>query len=119
MMACRQLDEPQLGWADTGENALKACHIKPLHMLEEPCKHRAVVRQHRIITVLEQVRLFDLDQLAQDSATIDPAAHHPINAAMTVVGAAIAILAEGTAEFRNHDHDRIAPFRLPDLLGKS
>ncbi len=43
-------------------------------------------------------RLGDLDLLAGHAPAIDAAAHHPIDAAMAVIGAAVAILAESAAE---------------------
>ena len=60
-----RLDDPQLRGMDAGENALNACRIKPIHMLEQTRKHRPIVSQHRIVAVLEQVRLFDLDLFAK------------------------------------------------------
>src|SRR5262249_45201480 len=67
----------------------------------------------------EQRRLLHLDLLAEDAAAIDAAAHHPIDAAMAVIGSAVAILAEGAAELGDHHDDRVAPCRGPDLLGEA
>ena len=47
--------------------------------------------------------------LADDPSAIDGAAEHPIDGAVTVIGAAIAILAERAAEFRDHHDHGIVP----------
>src|ERR1700736_4886994 len=101
------------------KDALDARGIEPVHALEKPCEHRAIVGQNRVIPVLKQVRLIDLDLFAEDAAAVDPTAHHPIDATGAVVGAAVAVLAEGGPEFGNHDDDGIAPSVRSDLLGKA
>src|SRR6266478_2392091 len=104
---------------DTCENTLNARGIKPVHALEKACKHRTIVCQNRVVAVLEQTGLIDLDLFAEDTATIDSAAHHPIDAAVTMVGAAVAVLAESTRELGDHDDDGIAPTRRTNFLGES
>src|SRR6202021_1495255 len=89
------------------------------HALEQPAEHRAVVGQHRIVAVLKKIGLIDLDLLADDAAAIDAAAHHPVDAAMAMVGAAVAILAEGAAEFGNHHHNRVSPSGRANFFGKT
>ena len=82
---------------DVGKYVLNARRLQPIQVLEQARKHRAIVGQHRIVAVLKQRRLFDLDLLAGDTPAIDAAAHHPVHAAVTVIGAAVAVLAEGAA----------------------
>ncbi len=66
---------------------------RPLHAIEEAGEHGAIVGQNRIIAVLEQARLLDLDLFAMGAAAIHAAAHHPVDAAVTMVGAMVAVLA--------------------------
>src|SRR5579872_7287234 len=113
------LDEPQLGRFDAGEDALDAARVEPIHAVEEAGEHGPIIGQHGVIPILEQARLLDLNLLAMDAAAIDAAAHHPIHAAVAVVGAVIAILAEGAAEFGDHDHHGVVPGFRPDLLRKA
>src|ERR1700692_2473172 len=101
------------------ENTLYAGCLQPEHALEQSAKHRAVVGQNRIIAILKKIGLIDLDLFADDAAAIDAAAHYPVDAAMAVIGAAVAVLAEGAAEFGDHDDDSVSPSRRSDLFGKS
>src|SRR5580704_5613702 len=101
------------------ENALNARDINGVHALQKPCEHRAVVGQDGVVAVLEEIGLVDLDLRPKDSAAIDPAAHHPIDTAMAVIGAAVAVFPERSPELRDDDDHRIAPAVRPDLLGES
>src|SRR5258708_15046088 len=56
---------------------------------------------------------------AKGAAAIDAASHYPVNAAVAMIGAAVAVLAEGAAELGDHDDHRISPSGRPDLLGKA
>ena len=47
--------------------------------------------------------------LARDTAAVDGSAQHPVNRAVAVIGAAVAILTKCTAKFRQDDHHRILP----------
>src|SRR5260221_3171522 len=98
---------------------LNARGLQPEHMLEQPCEHRALIGDHGIIAVLEQIRVVDLDLFAEDAAAIDAAAHHPVDAAVAVIGAAVAVLAKGTPKLGDHHDDGIAPSGRPDLFGKA
>src|ERR1700761_6864559 len=104
---------------DAGEDALDGVCVEPVHAPEQARKHRAIVGQNRVVPVLEQRRLLHLDLLTENTPAIDAAAHHPIDAAMAVVGAAVAILAERTAKFRDPHAHRVAPGCRPDLLGEA
>jgi hypothetical protein len=112
-------DQPQFRRANAGEDSLHARGVEPEHMLEQACEHRAVVGEHGIVAVLEQARLLDLDLFAEDAAAIDAAAHHPIGTAVAVIGAAVAILAEGAPELGDHDDDGVAPAGRADLFGEA
>src|ERR1700730_13014634 len=101
------------------ENSLKARGLQSEHMLEQPCEHRAIIGEDGIVTVLEKVRLVDLDLFAKDTAAIDAAAHYPIDAAVSVIGTVVAVLAKGAAELRDHHDDRIPPPGRSNLFGKS
>ena len=79
---------------DTGKDALNARLFQPEHALEQAGKHRTIIGQNRIVPVLKKIGLVDLDLRAEDAAAIDSASHHPVDAAVAVIGAAIAVLAE-------------------------
>ncbi len=82
---------------------------RPYMRWKRPPNSVAVVGEHRIVAVLEEVGLVDRHLLADDAAAVDAAAQHPVDAAMAVVGALVAVLAEGAPELGDHDHDRVVP----------
>src|ERR1700692_2213544 len=92
-----------------GENPLNAGCFQPQHALEQAFEHSAVVRQNRVIPVLKEICLIDLDLFAKDATAIDAAAHHPVDAAVAMVGPAVGVLPEGTPESGDHDDHRIPP----------
>src|SRR6201999_4226231 len=93
-----RLHQPEFGRMHPCKDPLNARRLKPELMLQEAGEHRAVIGQHWIVAVLEQRRLLDLDLFAGDAAAIDTAAHHPVDAAVTMIGAAVAILAKRAPE---------------------
>src|SRR5262249_53367042 len=103
----------------TSKYTLQCCGIEPVRALEQAREHGAVVGQNGIIAVLEQGRLLDFDLLAHDAAAVNATAQHPIDAAMAMVGATIAFLAERAAESGDHYDHRTAPGRRTDLLRES
>src|SRR6202165_6087692 len=113
------LNQSQFRRMNAGKNPLHACGFQPEHALEQACEHRPVVGQNRIVAVLKQACLLDLDLFAEDGAPMDAASHHPIDAAVAVIGAAVAILAEGAAELGDDDDNGIFPSCRSDLLGKA
>src|ERR1700730_8621990 len=98
------LNQSQFRRMNAGKNPLHACGFQPEHALEQACEHRPVVGQNRIVAVLKQACLLDLDLFA---------------AAVAVIGAAVAILAEGAAELGDDDDNGIFPSCRSDLLGKA
>src|SRR5271154_7066353 len=110
-MSSVELRQTQVSRTDVGKDPLNARGRQSVQVLEQTCKHSAIIGQHRIVAVLKQRRLLDLDLFARDATAIDATAHHPIDAAMTVIGAAVAVLAEGAAEFGDHDDDGVTPTR--------
>src|ERR1700730_13403337 len=98
------LNQSQFRRMNAGKNPLHACGFQPEHALEQACEHRPVVGQNRIVAVLKQACLLDLDLFAEDAAAI---------------GAAVAILAEGAAELGDDDDNGIFPSCRSDLLGKA
>ena len=88
---------------------LDAVRIELIHPLEDAAEHRAILGEHRKVAVLiERLRL-DGDLLADDAAAADRAAHHPVSAAVAMIGAARAVLLERAPELRDDDHDRLFP----------
>src|SRR6202163_4741475 len=104
---------------DARKNPLNARGFQPEHALEQPGEHGTIVGQDRIVAILKKVCLLDLDLFAENTAAIDAAAHHPVDAAVTVIGAAVAVLPKGAAKFGDHDHHRISPSRRSNLFGKT
>src|SRR6516165_9270108 len=98
------LNQPEIGWPGVAEYLLHALRREAVHLLRKAGEQRAIIGEHRIVAVLEQGRLLDLDLLAGDASAVDAAAEHPVDAAVAVVGAAIAVLAEGAAEFGDYHH---------------
>ena len=76
---------------------------------EHAGEHAAVVVEHRIVAILEQRVMRHAHLFAGDAPAIDAAAQHPIDAAMTVVRAAIAVFTEGPAELGQHEDHGIVP----------
>src|SRR3984893_3662685 len=104
---------------DAGENALNARLFQPEHTLKQPCEHRTIIGQNGIVPVLKKIGLVDLDLRAEDAAAIDSASHHPVDAAVTMIGAAVAVLPEGASEFGDHHYHGIPPSRRSDFFGKT
>src|ERR1700761_6253985 len=113
------LNQPQLRRMDAGKDALHRRAIEPVHASKKTGEHGPIVGQDRVIAVLEQGCLIYLDLLTKNTTAIDAAAEHPIDTAMTVVGAVVTVLAEGTAELIDCDDDRVTPGRRPDLFRKA
>jgi hypothetical protein len=65
----------------------------------KPCEHRAIARQNGIVPVLKPIGLVDFDLFAEDAAAIDAASDHPVDEPVAVIGAGVAVLPEGAAEF--------------------
>src|ERR1700722_1558011 len=103
---------------DVGKYPLNARRLQSVQVLEQTRKHGAVIGQHRIVAVLKQRCLLDLDLFAGDASAVDAAAHHPVDAAVAVIGAAVAVLTKRTPEFGDHDDDSIAPTAWPNLFGE-
>src|SRR6516165_7842132 len=110
------LDDAQFHRMHSGEDALSACSIKPVHALQQPREHRPIVGQDRVVAVLEEVGLVDLDLGPKDAAAVDAAPHHPIAAAVAVVGAVVTVFPESPPELGDHDDHRIAPALRTDLF---
>jgi len=116
------LDQSQFRRLDAGEDAMNAGVVQPEHALEQACEHRPVVGQDGIVAILKKRRLLDLDLFAQHAAAIDAAAHHPVDTAVAVVGAAIAVLAEGASETRKSPrppYPSIPPGRSPRKIPRA
>src|SRR6202158_2177418 len=104
---------------DAREDPLNARGLQPEHALEQPCEHRTIIRQDRIVAVLKKVGLVDLHLFSNDAAAIDAASHHPVDTAVAVIGAAVAILPEGAPKLGDDDDNRISPSRRSNLFGKT
>src|SRR5258707_15540966 len=102
---------------NASKDPLNACGFQPEHALQQACEHRPIVGQNGIVAILKKVCLLDFHLFAKDAAAIDAASHYPVNAAVAMIGAAVAVLAEGAAELGDHDDHRISPSGRPDLLG--
>src|SRR5258708_18155494 len=119
LRVARCLNQSQLRRMDARKNPLNARGFQPEHALEQPGKHGTIVGQNRIVAVLKKVCLLDFDLFAENTAAIDAAAQYPVDAAVAVIGAAVAVLPKGAAKFGDHDHHRIAPSRSSNLFRKT
>src|SRR6202034_1679359 len=85
-------------------------------------EYGSIVVQHRIVAILKQGILAQRPLLTDDGAAADRSAENPIDGAMSVIGAAVAVLAKGPAKFRkHHDHGVVplGPQRLREHLQAS
>src|ERR1700688_3565788 len=103
---------------DARKDPLNAGGLQPEHVLEQTCEHGAIVSQNGIVAVLKKAGLVYFDLFAQDTAAVDPASHHPVHAAVAMIGAAVAIFPEGASELGDHDDNGLPPSGSSDLLGK-
>src|SRR5947208_1836249 len=103
------LDEREVLRRGAGEDARERLAIEAIDAREEPAEERAVLVQHGIVTVLEKRVARDAQLLARDAAAAQAAAERPVHRAVAVIGAAVAVLAEGAAELAHHQHHRVAP----------
>src|ERR1700724_2034048 len=67
-LCIRPQNQSQFRRMNAGKNPLHACGFQPEHALEQACEHRPVVGQNRIVAVLKQACLLDLDLFAEDAA---------------------------------------------------
>src|SRR5207248_3495967 len=96
------LDEREVLRRGAGEDARERLAIEAIDAREEPAEERAVLVQHGIVTVLEKRVAADAQLLARDAAAAQAAAERPVHRAVAVIGAAVAVLAEGAAELAHH-----------------
>ena len=100
LCATRQSDQVKVLGTDAGEHAREGRGRQAELALPKAAQHRAVIVEHRIVAVLEQGPGAQRDLLAGHRATArQTPAQQPVNAAVAVVGAAVAVLAEGAVEF--------------------
>src|ERR1700730_2184654 len=86
------------------KHELQSVAVEPVHPLENAAKHRTIFRQHGKVAILVQrLRRHD-DLFTGDPAALNRAAEHPINAAMTVIGAVRPVLSKRAAEL-GQDYD--------------
>jgi hypothetical protein len=84
-----------------------------------PSDQPAIIGQHRqVAPLIERVR-GDLDLIARHAPAGNRAAHHPIDAAVPMVCALVAIFAKGAAKFGYDRHGRLTPGFRPDRLDKT
>ena len=81
--------------------------------MKTPPQHRTIFVQHRIVAVLEQRARVHGHLIARHPTTAHRAADRPEDAAVAVVGAAVAVFLEGAAELADDDHHR----RIPGIAG--
>src|SRR5580692_4052638 len=76
------------------EDDLQLLRAKTPHAAEESGQHAAVVIEHGIVAVLKQRVVGHAHLFSGNAPAIDAAAEHPVDAAVTMVGAGVAILAK-------------------------
>ena len=70
-------------------------------------QHAAEVCGYSEVAALVELGLVEAGPASVDLAAFDRAAHHEHHVGVAVVGAAVAVLPRGAAEFRHRDNDRI------------
>src|ERR1700682_5219181 len=91
-------NEPQLARTRTWQYFVELCGVEPIDSREEAAEDSTVFVEYWIIAVLEKRRLREQRLFANYTATTYAAAEHPVHAPVTVVGAAVAVLAERATE---------------------
>src|SRR5271167_3543405 len=86
--------------------------------LEDRRQHGAKVGGDSEIAPLVELRRGETGPIAVNAAAIDGTAHYPDDVAVAVIGAPVAVLPKGAAEFRQDDDDGVLP-GLARSAGKS
>jgi hypothetical protein len=94
---------------DVREHLLAARVRQAPECLEQTAEYGAVVVEHRTVPILKQRRVLDALLDAGDASAGNRATEHPVNRTVTVIGAVIAILAEGATELGQHHDHGVAP----------
>src|SRR5262245_24532810 len=111
----RPSHEPDVPRYRAGKHLVDPGRVQAENDLEQAAEERAIFVQHRPVAVLVQRSALDCYLFTRNMPAAHRAAQYPIHGAMAVVGASRAVFPEGTAEFRDHDDDSLAPCR-PHLL---
>src|SRR5215468_8925680 len=111
--------QPQVLGFDPREHPRDQLLVQAIGACKDRGEQGPVVGQDRVIAVLEQGPPVDLDLLPRHTSTSDCAAEYPVDAAVPMVGATIAILPEGATELRDHYDHSIIPGRRAEFLGKT
>src|SRR5690348_14032927 len=96
--ASRRSNQPKILGLGLWKHTFELCRIQAPQPSKHAAEQAAVIVEHGEITVLLQGRLRHFYLLAGDATAGDAAAQHPVHRTVAVVGAAIAVLAEGAAE---------------------
>src|ERR1700730_9435388 len=97
-------DETEIHGHRVRKHELQSVTVEPVHPLENAAKHRTIFRQHgKVALFVQRLRRHDV-LFAGDPAALNRAAEHPINAAMTVIGAVRPVLSKRAAEL-GQDYD--------------
>src|SRR2546425_5251950 len=79
----------------SGEYLRDLCRAEAIQPREQAAEQRAVLVEHRVVAVLEQAARIDGLLFAGHAAAADATAQHPVDAAVAVVGAVVAVFAKG------------------------
>src|SRR5262245_44144388 len=88
-------DESDVARGRVREDSIGSHPVKAEHHLEQAAEECAIFVQHRPVAILVERAAFDGDLVAYDATAAYGAAEDPVHRAMTMVGAARAVLAEG------------------------
>src|SRR5277367_2450051 len=90
--------------------------VGKLHVrAEHGCDRFAEVGRHSEVALLVQARRRESGPAAVDFAAFHWTAHHPHHVAVSVIGAAVAVLMHRAAEFRDHEDDGVLVVRAERL----
>jgi len=97
-----QLDQLQVARLRLWEHILQLIATQAPDASQQAAIHIPIIVEHLVIAILQQVLLRYRYLFAGDAAAIDLAAQHPVHGAVAMIGAAIAVFAEGTTTVLFH-----------------
>src|SRR6185312_13287299 len=92
-------DHLQVDRGRGGKHLLHLLGREPPERSEQSAQDGPVLVEDRVVAILEEIFARDSRLLARDASTVEAPAENPIDRAVTVVGALVAVLPEGAAEF--------------------
>src|SRR5215472_15385017 len=87
-------DQPEVARHGVRKHAIETRLVERIHPSENSAEHGAVFSHHRPVAILIERLLRDVHLIAGKASALKRAARHPVDAPVSVIGAARAVLAE-------------------------